>query len=54
MMAVPNELVDEVALCGSRERIKDRLQIWKNSPITTLNIPALDINVVRMMAELVL
>lgn len=54
MMAVPNELVDEVALCGSKARIKDRLQIWKDSPITTLNIGTFDIEVVRVMAELVL
>lgn len=54
MMAVPNELVDEVALCGSRARIKDRLQMWKDSPITTLNIGTFDIEAVRVMAELVL
>lgn len=54
MMAVPNELVDEVALCGSKARIKDRLQMWKDSPITTLNIGTFDIEVVRVMAELVL
>lgn len=54
MMAVPNELVDEVALCGSKARIKDRLQMWKDSPITTLNIGTFDIEAVRLMAELVL
>jgi len=54
MMAIPDALVDEVALCGTRARIKDRLQLWQASPINTLTIPALDINVVRMMAELVL
>lgn len=54
MMAVPDALVDEVALCGPRDRIKDRLQLWQDSPITTLNIMTFDINVVRMMAELVL
>lgn len=54
MMAVPNELVDEVALCGSKERIKDRLQMWRDSPITTLNITAFDVETVRVMAELML
>ncbi|MFW5748432.1 MAG: LLM class F420-dependent oxidoreductase [Chloroflexota bacterium] len=54
MMAVPNELVDEVALCGPADRIKDRLQLWKDSPVTTLNIGTNDINAVRLMAELVL
>ena len=28
-MAVPNELVDECALIGPPERIKERLQSWK-------------------------
>lgn len=54
VMAVPNELVDEVTLCGSKERIKDRLQMWQASPITTLNIGAFDVETVRTMAELVL
>lgn len=54
MFAVPDELVDAVALCGARARIADRLQLWKNSPLTTLNINADSIETVRMMAELVL
>lgn len=54
VMSVPNELVDAVALVGSRDRIKDRVQLWKDSPITTLNITAFDVETVRFMAELVL
>lgn len=54
MFAVPDELVDAVALCGPRARIADRLQLWKASPITTLNINADSLETVRMMAELVL
>ncbi len=54
MMAVPSELVDEVALCGPVDRIRDRLQRWRDSPITTLNITAFDVQTVRVMAELVL
>src|ERR1041384_6454713 len=34
--AVPDALVDEVALCGPRERIRERLPRWKSSGITTL------------------
>ena len=37
--AVPNELVDDVALCGPKERIRERLEIWRAAPITTLNLP---------------
>jgi len=54
VVSVPNELVDQVALCGPKARIKDRLQLWRDSPITTLNITAFDVETVRTMAELVL
>lgn len=53
-MAVPDALVDAVALVGSKARIKDRLQLWQESDITTLNIQTFDIDAVRTMAELVL
>ena len=52
--AVPDELVDEIALCGPRERIAERLSLWQKSPITTLNVTTFDIESVRVLAELVL
>lgn len=52
IVAVPNELVDAVALVGSKARIKDRLQLWQDSAITTLNIMAFDVETVRTIAEL--
>jgi alkanesulfonate monooxygenase SsuD/methylene tetrahydromethanopterin reductase-like flavin-dependent oxidoreductase (luciferase family) len=54
MVAVPNELVDAIALVGSKARIRDRIQLWKNSAVTTLNIMTNDIEAIRFMAELVL
>ncbi len=54
IIAVPDELVDEISLCGSKARIKDRLQMWQNSPVNTLNISVFDIETLRTMAELVL
>ena len=54
VLAVPDALVDAVALCGSRARIADRLQLWQAAPITTLTIITDSISAVRMMAELVL
>ena len=54
VLAVPDALVDAVALCGSRARIRDRLQLWQAAPITTLTIMTDSISTVRMMAELVL
>lgn len=50
--AVPNELVDAISLCGSKARIKDRLSLWRESPVTMLNIMTSDIAVVRLLADL--
>ena len=52
--AIPDALVDEVALCGPRERIADRLSLWREAGVTTLICSAYDINTLRVMAELVL
>ena len=51
---VPDDLVDEVSLVGSRERIADRLEAWKESGVTTLLVAATDLATIRLMAELVL
>jgi F420-dependent oxidoreductase-like protein len=51
--AVPDELVDEVALCGPRERIRERLADWKTSGVTTIMVVG-DTDAVRAMAELAL
>jgi F420-dependent oxidoreductase-like protein len=36
--AVPDELVDAISLVGPIGRIKERLQLWRDSPVTTLLI----------------
>jgi F420-dependent oxidoreductase-like protein len=51
--AVPDELVDEVALCGPRERVRERLAEWQASGVTTLMVAG-DTDAVRVMAELAL
>jgi F420-dependent oxidoreductase-like protein len=51
--AVPDALVDEVALCGPRERLRERLAEWKTSGATTLMVTG-DTTALRTMAELVL
>ena len=51
IMAVPDALVDAVALVGSKARIRDRLQLWRDCPVTTLNITAFTVDAVRFMAE---
>ncbi len=48
---VPDALVDEVALCGPRERIRERLGEWAAAGVTTLMVAG-DQAAVRVMAEL--
>ncbi len=52
--AIPDALVDDVALCGPPARIKDRLQLWQESPATLLNVMTFTVDAVRLMAELAL
>ncbi|MCS6924583.1 MAG: LLM class F420-dependent oxidoreductase [Candidatus Binatia bacterium] len=52
--AVPDKLVDEVALIGPRERIAERLQAWKSSPATSLLIATTQPEALRLLAELCL
>jgi F420-dependent oxidoreductase-like protein len=49
--AVPDELADELALVGSPERIRDRLQAWKESPVTTILAGTREAKAVRALAE---
>ncbi len=53
MSAIPGELIDEVALVGPRERVRERLQLWRNSPVRTLNMMISDVETLRAMVELV-
>jgi F420-dependent oxidoreductase-like protein len=52
--AVPDALIDEVSLVGSPERIRDRLEAWRESGATTLLVATRDITSLRTMAELAL
>jgi F420-dependent oxidoreductase-like protein len=52
--AIPVELIDEIALVGSRERIAERFEPWKDSPVTTLNVGATRPQELELMAELAL
>jgi F420-dependent oxidoreductase-like protein len=53
MMAVPGELIDEVALVGPRARIKERLTQWLGGPATMLNLTVPNVETLRTMVELV-
>jgi len=51
--AVPHELIEELSLVGSREKIRDDLAKWRESIVTTLIVSA-DGPTLRTVAELVL
>ena len=52
--AVPTKLIEEIALIGPVEKIRDELQLWEDSPVTTLLLGGGDPELMRTMAELVL
>jgi len=52
--AVPSRFADEISLVGPVDRIKDRVQAWKDSAVTTLLLTPTDKATLRTMAELVL
>jgi F420-dependent oxidoreductase-like protein len=49
---VPTAFADEISLIGPKERIRDRLEAWKASPVTTIIISGSP-ETLRTMAELV-
>jgi F420-dependent oxidoreductase-like protein len=51
---MPDRFADEISLVGPVERIRDRLDAWRETPVTTLLLASQDPSVLRTMAELVL
>jgi F420-dependent oxidoreductase-like protein len=49
--AVPDQLVDELALVGPKERIADRLAAWRDSGATTMLVSTRDAATLRAVAE---
>ncbi len=52
--AVPTALADEISLVGSVDRIKDRLNAWRETPVTSLLVSTRSQDELRTFAELVL
>ena len=52
--AVPTELADEISLVGTVDRIKDRLQAWRETPVTSLMVSTRSVDELRTFADLVL
>lgn len=51
--AVPDELADGIALAGPAGRIQERLELWRDSPVTTLLVTAPDHAGLETIADLV-
>ena len=52
--AVPDRLVDEVALAGPKERLRERLAAWREAGVGTLICSVSNVDALRTMAELTL
>ncbi len=52
--AVPDEFADEISLVGPPSRIKERLAIWEDSPVTTLTMYPSSPEQLRLAAEIIL
>ena len=53
MGVVPDQFCDELSLVGPKERIRDRLAAWRETPVTSLLVPGTDLSTLRAIAELV-
>jgi len=49
--AVPDKLADEISLAGPPARVRDRLQAWRESPVTTILAGTRDLTTLRLLAE---
>ena len=52
ILAVPDAFADEISLVGPPERIRERLEGWRSSPVTTLLIGNHDPAVLELLADL--
>ncbi len=52
--AVPRAMVEEISLIGPKEKVRDELEAWEASLVTTMLIGAGDVTTMRTMAELAL
>ncbi|MFD4632597.1 LLM class F420-dependent oxidoreductase [Streptomyces sp. NPDC058284] len=50
--AVPDAFADEISLVGPRARIAERLELWREGPVTDLLVLAPDPHTLRVLAEL--
>jgi len=54
IMAVPDDFADEISIVGPPSRIKERLEAWRDSPVTTLMVAGRDPEQLEVVRDLVL
>jgi F420-dependent oxidoreductase-like protein len=54
IQAVPNQFADEISLVGPIERIRERLEAWRESPVTAIMVGGQSKESIRRIAEVVL
>jgi F420-dependent oxidoreductase-like protein len=52
VLAVPDEFADEISLVGPAARIRERIEQWRKTPVTTLLIGSRDAEVHTLLADL--
>jgi F420-dependent oxidoreductase-like protein len=52
--AVPDALVDDVALVGTKDRIREKLKVWQDSPVTLMLVSPTNPEDVQVVGELLL
>lgn len=52
VLAVPDAFADQISLVGPRERIAERLELWRKGPVTDLLALSPDPETLRVLAEL--
>ncbi|MGP9021070.1 LLM class F420-dependent oxidoreductase [Streptomyces sp. BR1] len=50
--AVPDAFADEISLIGPRQRMAERLELWRKGPVTDLLVTSPDHKTLRALAEL--
>jgi alkanesulfonate monooxygenase SsuD/methylene tetrahydromethanopterin reductase-like flavin-dependent oxidoreductase (luciferase family) len=51
--AVPDAFADEISLVGPPGRIRERLEAWRSSPVTTLMVSGRDPEQLKLLRSLV-
>ncbi|MFI6943022.1 LLM class F420-dependent oxidoreductase [Streptomyces sp. NPDC050418] len=52
ILAVPDTFADDISLVGPRERIAERLELWRKGPVTDLLLMSPDMETLRVLSEL--